>query len=201
MSAMRRLDRTFFARPTLVVARDLIGRRLVRLEGGRRLAGLITETEAYVGQEDLASHARAGRTLRTQVMFGPPGITYVYFTYGRHWLLNAVTETEGFPAAVLIRGMLPVEGVKAMQGRRSGRHSPTPLWRLTDGPAKLTQALAIDGSWNGLDLCGRGAKLFVEPGVPVPDEQVVVGPRVGLNRTPEPWKSIAWNYRAAVGDV
>lgn len=198
---MGRLDRDFFARPTLVVARELLGQRLVRVEGGRRLAGLITETEAYMGQDDLACHARAGHTPRTAVMFGPPGIAYVYFTYGMHWLLNVVTEEKGFPAAVLIRGMLPTEGKTAMQRRRSGRNPHIALERLTDGPAKLTQALAIDGRWNGLDLCGRGARLFVEAGTPARDDQVVAGPRVGLNKTPEPWKSMAWNFRAELGDV
>ena len=101
--------RRFFARPTLQVARDLLGQRLVRLiptvgrGAGFRLAGVITETEAYIDQTDLACHARFGRTQRTAVMFGPPGHAYVYFTYGMHWMLNIVTEAEGFPAAVLIR--------------------------------------------------------------------------------------------------
>ena len=205
---MPRLERAFFGRPTLVVARELLGQRLVRLDGGQRLAGLITETEAYVGQEDLACHARAGRTARTAVMFGPPGIAYVYFTYGMHWLLNVVTEVEGFPAAVLIRGMWPEAGEAAMRRRRgiaradrgNLRQPPTPLGRLTDGPAKLTQALRIDGGWNGHDLCGRGARLFVERAAPVREVQVVTGPRIGLNQTPEPWKSIAWNFRAWPGD-
>ena len=205
---MPRLDRAFFDRPTLVVARELLGQRLVRLEGAQRLAGLITETEAYVGPEDLACHARVGRTARTAVMFGPPGIAYVYFTYGMHWLLNVVTEAEGFPAAVLIRGMRPEEGAATMARRRGTaravrnnvRQPPTLPSRLTDGPAKLTQALRIDGGWNGHDLCGREARLFVERAAPVPEGQVVTGPRIGLNRTPEPWKSIAWNFRAWPGE-
>lgn len=201
---MGRLDRAFFDRPTLVVARDLLGQRLVRLERGQRLAGLITETEAYVGENDLACHARAGRTPRTAVMFGPPGMAYVYFTYGMHWLLNIVTEAEGFPAAVLVRGMLPVEGEAAMRRRRAGhvngRQPPTPLGRLTNGPAKVAQALGIDGGWNGHDLCGRKAQLFVERAEPPRGYAIVAGPRVGLNKTPEPWKSMAWNFRAEIGE-
>ena len=97
------LSSSFFDRPTLTVARELLGARLVRIFNGIKLVGLITETEAYFGFDDLASHAKAGRTIRTAPMFGPAGHAYVYFTYGNHWMLNAVTEQEGFPAAVLIR--------------------------------------------------------------------------------------------------
>src|SRR5512146_2472795 len=104
------IRREFYDRPTLRVARELIGARLVRMLRGKRLAGLITETEACVGEKDLGSHAKAGRTPRTLVMFGPPGHAYVYFTYGNHWMLNAVTEEEGVAGAVLIRAIEPVEG-------------------------------------------------------------------------------------------
>ncbi len=114
-----RLKRSFFNRPTLQVARDLLGRRLVRLDGSLRMAGLITETEAYCGEADLACHARAGRTPRTAVMYGPAGHAYVYFSYGMHWLLNVVTESPGEPGAVLIRGMEAVEGLERIAVRRS----------------------------------------------------------------------------------
>lgn len=187
------LPRTFFDRPTLQVARDLLGARLVRLEpDGTRTAGIIVETEAYIGQEDLGCHARAGLTPRTRVMFGPPGHAYVYFTYGMHWLFNCVTESEGFPAAVLIRALLPSEGLPNIERRRAGR--PRREW--ANGPAKLCQALGITGEYNGLDLCAPGTPLFIERGQKISEERVTTGPRVGLYSVPEPWKSIPWRFRA-----
>ena len=100
---MSRFSREFFARDTLSVARDLLGTRLVRRLDGQRLSGTIVECEAYIGQDDTACHASHGRTRRNQVMFGPPGYAYIYFTYGMHWMLNVVSEPQGFPAAVLLR--------------------------------------------------------------------------------------------------
>lgn len=195
---MARLPRKFFARPTVIVARDLLGQRLVLVRNGQRLAGLITETEAYVGEEDLACHARVGRTARNSVMYGPPGHAYVYFTYGMHWCLNCVTERAGFPAAVLLRAILPVEGIEAMRwlrgtSRSDGRRVPD--GRLADGPAKLAQALGIDQRLNGHDLCAREAKLFVERARALPPAQVIAGPRAGLANTPEPWRAKPWNFR------
>ena len=185
-----RLSREFYARDTRSVARELLGMRLVRLAGGQRLAGVILETEAYRGEEDQGCHARAGLTPRTRVMYGPAGHAYVYFTYGMHWMLNFVTESEGFPAAVLIRAILPTEGLDAIAGRRDGQ----PFERWTDGPAKLCRALDIDGQHHGLDLCAPQAVIFVERGEPVSDAAVTIGPRVGLNNVPEPWKSVPWRY-------
>ena len=185
------LPRDFFARPTLAVARAILGARLVRVEAGQRLAGIITEAEAYIGETDLGCHARAGRTPRTAVMYGPPGHAYVYFTYGMHWMLNFVTEMENFPAAVLIRALQPMEGLEVIAGRRKGR--PQSAW--TNGPGKICQALGIDGRLNGTDLCAAEAVLFVEAGDPVPDDCVTIGPRVGLNSVPEPWKSMPWRYQ------
>jgi len=180
----------FYNRPTLTLARDLLGRRLVRVLDGRRLAGIIIETEAYIGEEDLGCHAHSGRTQRNAVMYGSPGHAYVYFTYGMHWMLNVVTEREGSPAAVLLRAMRPVEGVDTISARRNGRD--------TLGPAKLTQALGIDGGQNGLDLCGEEGGLWIEPGEPVAEGVVETGPRVGLFTVPEPWKSIAWRFRVKI---
>jgi DNA-3-methyladenine glycosylase len=180
------LPREFYERSTLKVARELIGARLVRVLEGQKLVGLITETEAYVGQTDLGSHARVGRTRRTSVMFGPPGHAYVYFTYGNHWMLNTVAERDGFPAAVLIRAVQPVEGVEIMLERRSGRD--------TFGPGKLTQALGITGSENSLDLTEANSRLWIEAGEKISNSLVTKGPRVGLYTVPEPWKSKPWRF-------
>ncbi|MEW6242486.1 MAG: DNA-3-methyladenine glycosylase [Chloroflexota bacterium] len=180
------LPRKFYNRPTLTVARELIGARLVRILDGVKLVGIITETEGYIGEEDLACHARAGRTPRTQVMYGPPGHAYVYFTYGNHWMLNAVTEREGFPAAVLIRAVQPIEGAEVMSARRKGRD--------TLGPGKLTQAMGIGKGENGVDLTETGSGLWIEAGISVPDSAVTIGPRVGLYTVPEPWKSKPWRF-------
>jgi DNA-3-methyladenine glycosylase len=188
---MPHLPRRFFDRPTLRVARELLGQQLVHESAGTRLAGLITETEAYIGPTDLACHARFGRTPRSAVMFGPPGHAYVYFTYGMHWMLNIVTEAEGFAAAVLIRAVQPVAGLELMQARRGQQVPPS---RLTDGPAKLAQALGIDRALNGHDLCARDALLFVERRPAVPTATIQQGPRVGLYHTPEPWKSKPWRF-------
>ncbi len=178
--------REFYNHPTLTVARELIGSRLVRILDGVKLVGLITETEAYIGEQDLACHARAGRTPRTQVMYGPPGHAYVYFTYGNHWMLNAVTEQEDFPAAVLIRAIQPIEGLQVMSERRNGRD--------TFGPGKLCQAMGITKSENGCDLTEQDSGLWIEAGISVPDKNVTIGPRVGLNTVPEPWLSKPWRF-------
>ena len=187
-----RLARSYFARPTLTVARRLLGQRLVRIEpDGARLSGLIVEAEAYVGGEDLGCHAHFGRTPRNEVMWGPAGHAYVYFTYGMHWMLNVVSEADGFPAAVLLRAVLPLEGLARIRRRRAGQ--PPSAW--TDGPAKLCQAFGIDRRLNGHDLCAANARLFVERRPTIPDSLVTIGPRVGLNTVPEPWKSRPWRFR------
>ena len=185
-----RLPRQFFDRPTLQVARQLLGMRLVRLDEGRRLSGRIIDAEAYRGEEDQGCHASHGRTPRTQVMYGPPGHAYVYFTYGMHWMLNFVVEAEGFPAAILIRAIHPMEGIDVMAARRAGH--PPQHW--TDGPAKLCQALNIDRKLNGCDLCASASELFVEFDEPIPDTSATIGPRVGLYSVLEPWKSIPWRF-------
>ena len=190
MPTDERLTRSFFARPTLQVARDLLGRRLVRLDGRQRIAGIIVEAEAYCGEQDLGCHCRAGRTQRTTVMYGPPGHAYVYFTYGMHWMLNFVTEPEGQPAAVLIRAILPTEGQEIITARRM----PQPAHAWTDGPAKICQALNINRHLNGIDLCDTQSELWVESGQAIPEESVTNGPRVGLNSVPEPWKSMPWRF-------
>lgn len=190
------IAREFYARPALEVARDLLGCRLVRRLEGARLAGLILETEAYQGEEDLGCHASAGQTPRTSVMYGPPGYAYVYFTYGMHWLLNAVTDGEGTPAAVLIRAIQPVEGIDLMSTHRPYRAMQSG-W--TDGPAKLTQALGIDGAFNTIDLCDRSSGLWIEHGEMVQAGEYTQTARVGLNTVPEPWQTIPWRFVVKAG--
>jgi len=186
-----RLKRDFFTRPTLEVARDLLGSRLIRMDGSQRLGGIIIETEAYIGETDQACHAKAGCTPRTKVMYGPPGHAYVYFIYGMHWCLNVVTENEGFPAAVLIRAILPQDGLDAIAANR--RNRPKRNW--CNGPAKLCQALGIDGAFNAVDLCVPRTLLFIEHDISVPESGVTIGPRVGLTSVAEPWKSIPWRFQ------
>jgi DNA-3-methyladenine glycosylase len=195
MSLSPVVEELFYNRPAVEVARDLLGMRLVRMLDGIRISGTIVETEAYAGEYDLACHARAGLTKRTAVMYGPPGRAYVYFTYGMHWLLNAVCLPEGDPAAVLIRAIEPEEGLDVIAARRNGQ----PPARWTDGPGKICQAFGIDGSLNGANLSDPSSGLWIEMGTTIPDEQVRYGPRVGLGNTPEPWKSVPWRYRVRAG--
>ena len=185
------MPRSFFSRPTLTVARESLGKRLLKLEAdGTWLAGVIVEVEAYIGESDLACHARAGLTARTAPLYGPPGSAYVYFTYGMHWMLNFVTEREGFPAAVLLRALKPMEGLALMQSRR--QRSPE---ELTNGPAKVTQAFGINRSWNEYDLCAPGARLFLGDGSGSIETIPATHPRIGLGNTPEPWRSLPWNFK------
>ncbi|MCX7682421.1 MAG: DNA-3-methyladenine glycosylase [Anaerolineae bacterium] len=186
---MSRLERDFFARDTLVVARELLGQRLVRLIGGTRLSGYIVEVEAYIGEDDQASHAHPGRTARNATMYGPAGYAYVYLIYGMHHCLNIVTDREGYPAAILLRALEPVEGIAEMQTRRGHR----PLTQLTSGPARLCQALAIDRHLDGADMCAPEAQLFVERGLPVPDECVATSPRIGV-RGDERALTVPWRF-------
>ena len=186
------LSREFYSGPAPEVAPRLIGCRLVRVLDGARLAGIITEAEAYQGEEDQACHARVGKTPRTEPMFGEPGHAYVYFTYGMHWLLNAVSDAPGAPAAVLIRAIFPVEGLERMASLRPALFGQ-PGW--LNGPAKLTQALAIDGKLNRIDLCSEVGGLYIERGLNVPAEALQTTPRVGINSVPEPWLSIPWRWQ------
>ncbi len=154
----RVLPRAFFRRPALVVARQLIGKVLVRRSGSRTLAAVIHETEAYTGPHDLACHAAKGRTPRTEVMFGPAGCWYVYFVYGIHWMLNVVTNDVDYPAAVLIRG--------------------AGVW---DGPAKLTKALSIDKRFNARESA-RASGLWIEDrGIRIARGTLKRTPRIGID--------------------
>lgn len=183
----------FYQRPVVEVARDLLGARLVRRLDGRSISGWIVETEAYMGEDDLACHARAGRTPRTEVMYGPAGRAYIYFIYGIHWMLNAVTGDEGDPNAVLIRAIVPLEGLDVIAARRQTARPRD--W--TNGPARLCQALEIDRRLNGADFTDRSGVLTIEVGIAVKDAHVTVGSRVGIDNVPEPWRSKPWRWRAA----
>lgn len=184
------LPRSFYQQPVTVVARSLLGKLLVRSHDGLRASGYIVEAEAYRGEDDLACHAKAGLTRRTAVMYGPAGTSYVYFTYGMHWMLNIVCEEPGFPAAVLIRAIVPAEGQGWIAANRTGVKPA--IW--CDGPAKLTRALQINSSHNNLDLCTQPDQLWVEDGIVIPDSAVTATPRVGIQNVPEPWHSIPWRF-------
>ena len=171
----RPLPAAFYARQTELVARELLGAVLECTVNGTRCRGRIVETEAYTGEEDLACHAAAGRTARTEVLYGPAGRAYVYFIYGMHWCVNAVTRRAGMPSAVLIRAVEPLEGIEAMRRRRHGR----PDRELTNGPAKLCEAFGITGPrHHGTSLISSPLRIL--EGEPVRDEDVAVTPRIGI---------------------
>jgi DNA-3-methyladenine glycosylase len=172
---MTRLPRSFFERPSLVVAPDLLGHVFVRAEpDGTRLRARIVETEAY-DEGDPASHSFRGPSPRTEVMFGPPGFLYVYFTYGMHWCMNVVTDVGGRGSAVLLRAAEPLDGLDAMRDRRVARADRD----LLAGPARWTKAFGIDRTHDGADLV-RGDTIWIERGVPVPPERIGVTERIGL---------------------
>jgi len=192
---MGHLPREFFAHDTLAVARHLLGARLVRVLDSQRLSGVIVECEAYIGHDDTACHASRGRTRRNEVMFGPLGYAYVYFTYGLHWMLNVVTEQQGFPAAVLLRAIQPVDGIEAMRALRQAKGNPRSDRALTSGPARLTQALAVDKTLYGADLTtATDGELWFEPGDPVSDDDVVCGPRIGIDYAAEKDRLAPWRF-------
>jgi DNA-3-methyladenine glycosylase len=185
---MNILDRKFFRRDTLQVARALLGKKLVRQINGLELSGMIMETEAYCGEADSACHAHRGKTLRNAVMFGEPGHAYVYFTYGMHYMLNLVTESEGNPCAVLVRAILPLAGIEEMESRRK-RKGP----ELTNGPAKLCQALSIDKSLNGWDLtCGKA--LWLEDYKKIPPKSIITTPRIGIEYAKDEHRNAPWRF-------
>ncbi len=172
----KKLTSTFFNRSTLEVAKDLLGKYLVRKQGKKVIYGMITETEAYVGPNDKASHASRGLTPRTEVMFGPAGYFYVYLIYGMYYCLNIVTEDKGFPAAVLIRAV-KVEGVP---------------YQKTNGPGKLCRSFQIDKTLNGKKVTGR--ELWLEDrGVVVKPRQIKRTPRIGVDYAGK-WKDKKWRF-------
>jgi len=181
-----KIIRPFYEQPTVEVARQLLGRYLVRKHPDGLTVGRIVETEAYIGPDDKACHASRGRTARTEIMFGTAGHAYVYFIYGFYYCLNIVTEEKDFPSAVLIRAVEPLEGIELMKSRRRTEK----LHNLASGPGKLCQAFAIDRSLNGADICDK--TLYVEDrGEPPP--KILAGPRIGVDYAGE-WKNKPWRF-------
>ena len=194
--APRLLSRSFYDRPTLDVARDLLGKVLVHNRRGVRTSGAIVEVEAYVGESDPACHAAPGLTRRNAPLYGVPGHAYVYLNYGIHCLVNVVTESHGSPAAVLIRALDPLDGVEIMRrrraratkGRRRRRAAAIAAHDLCRGPGNLTMAMGITLAENRLDLLGD--RLFVED-LGIAAGPIAWGPRIGIRvGTETPWR--AW---------
>ena len=190
-----KLPRSFYDRPTLDVARDLIGKVLVHHRRNVRTSGIIVEVEAYIGESDPACHAAPGPTARNEPLYGRPGFAYVYLNYGMHWLVNAVTEAKGSPAAVLIRALEPLDGIDAMQRRRGRRLSHHELCR---GPGNLTKAMGITRAQNREDLCG--SRLYIEDrGLPAPRE-ISWGPRIGITvGTERLWRGYVLAHPSVTG--
>ena len=179
----------FYARDTEVVARELLGCVLECRTPEGVASGRIVETEAYVGEHDLACHAAAGRTDRTRPLYGPPGISYVYFIYGVHWCFNAVTRDEGQPSAVLVRALEPIAGLELMRRRRPAARRDVDL---TNGPGKLCAALGINGRHNALAL--QAPPVTISSGSPVAASDVQVTPRIGIREAAD------WPLRWIVAD-
>ena len=180
---------SFYARETELVAREMLGMILeCRTEDGIA-SGVIVETEAYLGEHDAACHASAGRTERTEPLYGAPGLAYVYFIYGMYWCFNAVTRAAGEPSAVLVRALEPLEGISLMRRRRPRVRRDVDL---TNGPGKLCLALGITGVLNGRPL--QRGPLVVREGTVYPDADVVVTPRIGITRAAD------WPLRWLVRD-
>jgi DNA-3-methyladenine glycosylase len=183
------LPPAFFARDTEVVARELLGCVLESHSPEGVASGLIVETEAYVGEHDLACHAAAGRTKRTEPLYGPPGMSYVYFIYGVHWCFNAVTRDAGLPSAVLVRAVEPLAGVELMRRRRPAAKRDIDL---SNGPGKLCAALGIDERHNALPL--DRPPLVVREGVGIGSARVRITPRIGITKCAD------WPLRWLVAD-
>jgi DNA-3-methyladenine glycosylase len=196
----RGLPRDFYARPTLEVARELIGKLLVHDTPDGLASGVIVETEAYIGESDPACHAAPGPTKRNAPLYGPPGIAYVYLNYGIHYLVNAVTEPDGWPAAVLIRALEPLDGESLMRRRREGsRKAPEDVEKaaLCRGPGNLSRALGISLAQNQRDLV-RSDLRIEDAGLP--ERLVAWSPRIGINVGVEhEWRCYAADSAAVSG--
>ena len=185
---MKKLPRSFYTRSALLVAQDLLGKILVRKIGKTILSGKIVEVEAYLGMMDPASHAYHGQTKRNEVMFREGGCLYVYFTYGMHFCANIVTGEQDEGEAVLIRALEPVTGIEVMKRNRGFAKSAGTTHTLTNGPAKLCQALGIERKDNGIDLLGT--EIYVIAGESIPKSSIDTSGRIGISRGKEKqWRS------------
>jgi len=184
---MSLVKRSFYARDTVQVAQDLLGKILVRDIGGNKISGIISETEAYRYTDDPASHSFGGMTERNKAMFGTVGKAYVYFTYGMHYCVNAVAHSDDYPAgAVLIRSLVPQNGIDFMSKKRN----TSDLSNLTNGPAKLTQAFQITKKEYGEDLTKRST-LYVTEGLKIKKSEIVSSPRIGIKKATDK----LWNFK------
>jgi DNA-3-methyladenine glycosylase len=174
----RVLPRAFYERETETVAREMLGTVLECETEDGLASGIIVETEAYLGEHDLACHAAAGRTARTEALYGPPGTSYVYFIYGMYWCFNAVTRAVDLPSAVLVRALEPLDGISLMHKRRPRIKNEVDL---TNGPGKLCTALGIDGSMSEKNL--QRMPLRIREGEPVADNRVQVTTRIGITKS------------------
>jgi DNA-3-methyladenine glycosylase len=177
---MKKLPRSFYTRPTLVVARDLLGKFFIRKLRSKYLVGMIVETEAY-RYDDPASHSYRGPTKRNSVMFGNGGLLYVYFTYGMHYCANVVTNTKGYGEAVLIRAVEPIEEIDVMMKFR--KSADQTMKNLTNGPAKFAQAFNVTVRDSGTDLTKE--TIFIGRGIDVPRSQIVAATRIGISAAQE----------------
>jgi DNA-3-methyladenine glycosylase len=185
---LSKLGRAFYSRKSTIVARELIGKKLVRhLDNGKSLSGIIVETEAYGGARDPASHAYVGKTKRNEVMFGKAGVAYVYFTYGFHYCLNFVTGADGTASAVLIRAVEPRQGIETMMKLRH----KTKLSEIASGPGKICQAFSIDSHLNGVDVTRKDSPIQVLNAA-ARRFHVSSSPRIGINVA----KNRMWRYYA-----
>jgi DNA-3-methyladenine glycosylase len=184
---MKIISRSFYDRDTVEVARDLLGKVLVRKIDGCIISGIIVETEAYRYKDDAASHTYGGMTERNKAMFGQVGRAYVYFTYGMHYCVNAVARSQNYEAgAVLIRSLVPKQGIDFMSRQRK----TSDISDLTNGPAKLTQALNITKKEYGEDLTKR-SRLYVIDGLEIKKSDIVTGPRIGIKKANDKM----WNFK------
>ncbi len=188
-SVKKKLSQRFYQQDTALVARKLLGKKLVYRIKNQCLAGMIVETEAYLGATDPSCHSfNNKRTPRTEIMFGVGGHCYVYFTYGMHYCLNVVTAKEGRPEAVLLRSIIPLEGITTMEKKRKLKNKP--LAQLTNGPAKLCQALGINKDLNGHSLLSN--TIYIEHCKRFKESDIKISPRIGLNPN---HKSANWPLR------